>query len=228
MVKKHLKTLTMPKSWPVKRKGNKFVLRPTPGKQFSMSLPLSLIFKDILKYCKTSSEVKTILRDKEILVDGVRRKEPKYLVGFMDVLSIPVTKEHFRMVLDQHKKLSLVTIDEKEASVKVCKILGKSTLKKGLLQLNLSDGRNLNVKEGSYSVGDSIMISLPKPEVKETFKLEKGNFVVLTEGGHAGESGNIEEINKDAVKVKSKDSSFETTKKSVYVLGKGKSSIKID
>ena len=75
MVKKHLKTLTVPVSWPIKRKGQTFVMRPLPGKAYSLGLPLSIIFKDILKYCKTSNEVKTILRDKEILVDGKRIKD---------------------------------------------------------------------------------------------------------------------------------------------------------
>jgi small subunit ribosomal protein S4e len=228
MTKKHLKALTMPKSWPVKRKGRKFVLRPTPGKQFSMSIPLSLIFKDMLKYCKTSNEVKTILRDKEVLVDGVRRKDPKYLVGFMDIMSIPITNENYRMILDENKKLSLFPIDEKEASVKVCKIIGKTVLKHNKLQLNLSDSRNVIAKEGSYSVGDSVLLKLPGSEIKDSFKAEKGNFVVLTEGGHAGNSGVIEHISKDLIKIKSKDAEFETTKRSVYVVGKGKSSVKID
>lgn len=228
MTKKHLKTLTMPKSWPVKRKGRKFVLRPNPGKQFSMSIPLSLIFKDMLGYCKTSNEVKTILRDKEILVDGTRRKEPKYLVGFMDVLSVPLTKENYRMILSKTKKLELIKIDEKESALKVCKIIGKTILKNKKIQLNLSDSRNMIVKDDKYSVGDSVLIKLPSQEMADFFKFEKGSYAVLVEGGHAGESGLIEEIMKDSVKIKTKEGSFETTKKSVYVTGKDKSSVKLD
>ena len=37
MVKGHMKTLTAPTSWPVKRKNNIFVVRPKPGKSFETS-----------------------------------------------------------------------------------------------------------------------------------------------------------------------------------------------
>src|SRR5512133_1462699 len=146
MAKKHLKTLTAPVSWPIKRKGQTFVIRPLPGKSFNMSMPLSLILKDMLGYCKTSKEVRALLRDKEILVDGKRRKEEKFLVGIMDILSIPITKDYFRMQINKNRKLELVKIDASETGSKIMKIVGKTSLKNGKMQLNLFDGRNIIVK----------------------------------------------------------------------------------
>ena len=138
----HLKTLTAPVTWTVKRKGQTFVVRPKPGKLFTMSMPIALIFKNLLKYCKTTKEVKAILRDKEIFVDEVRRKNPKYLIGFMDTLSIPFSDEFYRMLINSNKKLVLIKIPKEEATFKLCKITGKTLLKKGQVQLNLYDGRN--------------------------------------------------------------------------------------
>jgi small subunit ribosomal protein S4e len=220
MVKRHLKTLTVPVTWPIKRKGKKFVLRPNPGKLFSQSIPLSLIFKDILKYCKTSNEVKTILKDKEVLVDGKRRKDPKYLVGLMDVLSLPLLNESFRITLNKNNKIELVAIQPEEANQKICKINGKTILKKGKVQLNLSDGRNILVKEDKYSIGDSILIKLPTQEILDEYKLEKGHYALLTEGTHVGYQGVIETISKGLIQIKAKEGVFETPKQSVFVIGK--------
>jgi len=227
MAKKHMKTITVPVSWPVKRKSNKFIVRPKPGKPFSTSIPLALVFRNLLKYCKTMKEVKAILHDNEIFVDQVRRKSPKYLLGFMDTLSIPGTKEHYRLFLGTNKKLSLLSISEAKAKIKVSKITGKSILKKGKVQLNLYDGKNILVKKDTYKVGDSILLSLPDNKINEHFKQEKGSYVFLTKGSHIGEQGTIEKIEKDMVKIKTKDHTFETPKSAIFVIGKGKSAVKL-
>ena len=231
MVKRHLKTLTAPKTWPIKRKGQKFVVRPTPGKAFWTSMPISLVFKTLLKSCKTMKEVKNILHDKEVFIDGKRQKNPRSLIGFMDILSVPESKECYRLTINKNKKLQLVIISDKEAQLKLCKIIGKTFLKKGVVQLNLSDGRNINVKKDSYSVGDSLLLEVPKQKIKESFKVEKGNYAFLIKGKHIGSHGVIQEISKGAqimVSIKTKDSVFETPKESVFIIGKDKPAIKIE
>ncbi len=228
MAKKHLKTLTAPVSWPIKRKGQTFVIRPLPGKPFEMSIPLALILKDMLGYCKTSKEVRALLNDKEIFVDGKRRKEEKFLVGVMDVLSIPLTKENYRMIINKHGKLELFKIDEAAAGKKILKIIGKSTLKKGTMQLNLSDGRNIIVKEDKCKIGDSVHMKVPSQEIIDYLKLEKGSFVYITKGGHTGFYGVVEEINGDFLKVKSEDISFITPKNTVFVVTMNKPLKKTD
>jgi len=227
MAKKHLKTLTVPVSWPIKKKGTKFIVRPKPGKPFSTSIPLAVVFRNLLKYCKTMKEVKTILQDNEIFVDQVRRKEPKYLLGFMDSLSVPDTKEHFRLLLTTNKKLYLLPITKEEAKLKVAKITGKVVLKKGKTQLNMYDGVNILVKKDTFKVGDSILLSLPENKITDHFKQEKGSYVFLVKGSHVGEQGVIESIEKDMVKVKTKEATFETPKDAIFIVGKGKSAVKI-
>lgn len=228
MAKKHMKTLTVPVSWPVKRKTTKFTIRPNPGKSFEISVPIAIIFKNMLKYAKTTKEVKKILQDKEILVDNKRVKDYKTLIGFMDTLSIPVAKEQYRVLIKKSKKLYLVPISEKEVGVKVCKVIGKSILKKGKIQVNLFDGRNIIVKENNFKISDSILISLPNQKVEKILSFEKGAYVFMISGGHVGEHGLIEEINKNAVKIKTENDSFETTKDSIFVMGKTKPEIKLD
>ncbi|MEM3373838.1 MAG: 30S ribosomal protein S4e [Candidatus Woesearchaeota archaeon] len=227
-MKRHLKAITVPKTWPIKRKGIKFVVRPFPSKKFSYSMPLSLVFKALLKYCKTNKEVKTILRDKEILVDGRRKKDIKDLLGFMDVLSIPVANENYRMLLNRFNKLSLIQIDDQESKFKIVKIIGKTTLKNGKMQLNLFDSRNILVDNNDeYKVGDSLKIELPSQKILAHYKLDKGAYVYIISGKHAGSYGVISKLDNNNFYVKSNDEEYLVNKESLYVIGKEKSEIKL-
>ena len=79
MAKKHLKRLDMPKTWQIKRKGIAYVARPKPGPHnFKLGLPLTVMLRDIMKIAKTKRDVKNILNNNEVLVDGVRRKEGNF------------------------------------------------------------------------------------------------------------------------------------------------------
>ena len=223
----HLKTLAVPPTWPIKRKGQTFMVRPHPGKKFSYGLPLTIIFKNLMKYCKTTKEVKTILRENEVLVDGKRRTETRYMVGIMDVLSIPLLKEYYRMMINTKGKLELVSIEKEESGIKIVKIAGKTLLKKGIMQLNLSDGRNIRVKGGDYKVGDSLVIALPSQDIKETLKFEDGAYAYLIAGGHIGEHGIVDKIKDGNATIKSQDTKFETPLENMFIVGKEKSLIKL-
>jgi len=231
MAKRHMKRQSAPKQWRIERKGTKFIVRPNAGKKFSLSLPLALVFKEYLGYAKTTKEVNNILQDKEIIVDGKRRKDKRYSVGFMDVLSIPVAKEDFRMLIDDKGKLFLLPIDKEESGVKVCKIANKNTINKEIVQINFSDGRNIRIKKSDdkFKVGDSVKIKLsPKQEIVDHLAFEKGCFVFLVGGKHIGKKGSLEKIDKNYIEVKAGDNVFITDKKYAYVLGKEKSEIKLD
>jgi small subunit ribosomal protein S4e len=228
MSKKHLKKINMPKTWDIKRKGTVYIKRPLPGPHgFDYGLALSVVLKDMLKIAKTTKEVKNILNNHDLLIDGVKRKEPKFIVGFLDVISIPKTKENFRIVFNKKGKLDFIKIDEKESKLKLCKINGKRMHKKGL-QVNLSDGRNVFTDKKDIKVGDSVLIEFPKQEIKNTLKLEKGALVILIGGKHIGTIATIEEIKDNVMKCKNKDNTFETSKKYAFVIGKEKSLIKVE
>ena len=221
-MKNHLKRPAIPKSWPIKRRGIVFITRPNPGPHpINLGIPLKLVIKDILNIAKNSKEVKKVLYKNEVLVDGIRRKEPRFLVGIMDVIDIKKTSQYFRIILDKGK-ISLISIDKKEAESKPCKITGKTKIK-GRTQLNLYDGKNILVDKDDYKTGDTVFISLPKQEIKEHIKLQKGCCIYLIGGKHSGDIGKIEDIiaNKITYKRESGDT-IETLKKYVFVIGKDK------
>lgn len=64
------------------------------------------------------------MRDKEglIKVDRKVRRDYKYPLGIMDVVSIEKTGEHFRILYDIKGRFQAHKIDEKEAKFKLCRI----------------------------------------------------------------------------------------------------------
>jgi small subunit ribosomal protein S4e len=226
MAKRHMKTLTAPVTWPIKRKTSKFVIRSNPGKLFKYSLPLAIVFKHLLKYCKTHKEVKAILQDNEVLVNGQRRKDPKYPLGLLDVLSFSKTKEHFRLLLGTNKKMYLVTLSPDQAKYRIVKILGKHIIGKDKIQLNLFDSTNMLVKDNTHKVGDSLIIDF-KNKIQKHLAMEKGAYVFLIAGKHIGEHGQVLEINKNMIKIKTEDSEFETPKEGLIIIGKTKPEINL-
>ena len=229
MGKAHLKRLNAPKSWRIKRKGIKFITRPNPGPHSQdKCMPLNLVLRDMLDYASTTKEVKHILYKKGVLVDGKPRKDIKFPVGFMDVVEIPELKEHYRMLIDNKGYLEMKQIDKKEAALKPYKVIKKTMLKGGKIQLNLSFGTNILVKKDSYSTGDTLMLEMPKLEIKEHIKFEKGAYVLLTSGSHIGDHGVVEEIKDEMITFKSSSGkSYKTYKKFAIAIGKGKPAISL-
>ena len=224
MVKRHLKRLVAPKSWKIKRKGITFVTRPKPGMHSKKnSISLNLVLRDMLNYAKTTRDVKMILSDKGVLVDKKQVKDHRFSVGVMDIIEIPKINKCFRVLLNKKGNICVVEIKGDETKIKLCKIIGKTVIKKGKIQLNLNDGGNIIIDKNNYKTGDTLVIQLPEKKIKEHLKFEKGSSVYLSGGKHKGESGIVEEIKDSMIKVKSKSGeSFETSKKFAFVIGREK------
>lgn len=228
MTKQHLKRIATPRTWPIKRKGIKFITRPLPGKhKLELGMPVNVIFDKVLNITKTTKETEKIIYNKEILLDGKKIKDKKTLAGLMDVISIPVTKEHYRIVLDGHGWIRGLPIDAKESSLKICKITGKKPVK-GKIQLNLVDGRNILVEKSEYKVGDSLLIKVPEQNIQSHLRFEKGAMIYLVSGKHVGSIGTISDIKEKTLLCRTPENEeFETVKGHVLVVGKDKPVIKI-
>ncbi|MDA1196525.1 MAG: 30S ribosomal protein S4e [Nanoarchaeota archaeon] len=223
MTKNHLKRLTIPKTWPVHKKTTVYITRPNPGAHsFSLGMPLNVIMREVLGVTKTRKEVKLILHEQELLVDGKRIKDSNYAVGLMDILSIPNGKT-YRCILDTRGKLAFIEIDKKEQSLKMTKIIGKRKFKGNKFQITLGDGRNMLMEKAPYAVGDTLLYTLPKGDIKGHFVLQKGASIMLVGGKNSGTLGTIEDIAKDKVIFKDNASkTIETLKKYVLVVGSDK------
>ncbi len=224
MGKGHIKRISAPKSWPIKRKTTKWVIRPFPGSQkLEYSLPLGVILKEILDYSTNTKETKYILNEGKILVNGKSRKTQKFPVGLMDVVT--VDKDNFRLMINQKGKLVPIKITDAEAKIYLKKVINKTSLKGKKLQINFSDGTNL-LSNDDYKTGDTVLFDNAKPV--EKIRLEKGALIYILAGKQVGKVGVVKDIETTKGLQKTKISftegknDFETLKDYAFVIGKTK------
>ena len=198
--KRHLKRFVVSKHIPIDKKTFTYAVKPSPGPHASDEcIPIAILLRDMFKFARNMSEVKRILFERNVEVDGRVKTNRKYPLGFMDVISFPKIKQSYRMVLEEKKGLRTVPISGEETSVKLCQIKNKVTIKSGLTQLNLHDGRNIVLTKeqaatSTYSTHDTLKISLPEQQIIEKYELKTGNYGFVTSGRWMGKHGTIEEI----------------------------------
>lgn len=226
-MKNHLKRISAPKTWILDRQIRTFTIRPKAGAHaLSEGISLGAIVRDELKLASTLPETKKVIANNEILVDGKRRTDYRFMVGLFDVVKVPTTKHAYRIILDQKGRIKLVNIPEAESNFKVCKVIGKKVLPGKKIQINLHDGKNI-LSEVKVNVGDSVVVNLPDFKIKEVLHLTPGSLVFLTQGKHHGDLGKFKEIKgNEAVYIKD-DEPVQTAKKYLFVVGKDKPVIEI-
>lgn len=222
------------KHFVIERKTKKYTVAPSPGPHAKDGcIPLQIILRDILGIASNASEVKKILNEGNIRVDGRIIKNPKFPVGMMDIIDIPKTKDAY-CVMPSEGRLVLSKISEEHAKFKLCKITNKTTIKGGKFQLNMHDGRNIIASESEakkYAVGDTVKISVPEQKITGHFALKTGNFGMIGTGKSAGIVGKV----KDIILVKGRESNkavldvngvdVRTIKDYIFVIGENKPEI---
>jgi small subunit ribosomal protein S4e len=202
----HLKRKPAPKMWPIHRKEAVWTVMPKPGPHsLSRSLPLALIVRDMLGFAKTAKEAKNIISQGKITVDGKVRRDERFLVGLMDVISIVDAKKSYR-VLPSGKGLFLHPVDSSDA-FKLYRIENKTVVKGGRMHLDLHDGTsflvdvsNLERPETSYTTLDVLKLSIPDRELLGHAKLAAGAPAIVIGGKNMGNYGKVVTIEKQADK----------------------------
>lgn len=223
---KHLKRLATPRSWSIPRKTNVYTTKPSPGGHaVERALPLATILRDYLELAHTGREARTAIGAGKVQVDGRIVKNPKFAVGFMDVVTIPALKQSWRVTLDHKARLRVVAVDGKQSNWKLAQVTGKTTVTGGQTQLHMHDGRNLLVKKDDYKTGDVLRLELPDQKITGHFPLGEGSEVFITGGRHAGQFAPIASIEvtrshkPNLVHLKDGESSFTTIKNYAFPVG---------
>ncbi len=222
MSRSHHKRLVMPRTWPLTRKTDIWAQKPNPsGHPLEMCMPLGIILRDVLGVAHNMREAKRILHSRQVMVDGEIETDRARAVGLMDVLTIG--DENFRCILDTNGKLRYRPIAKKAASSKICRLVGKSTIKGGITQIHLHDGRNILLEDASvYKTGDSLVISLPEQKISSHIEMKKGALAYLTGGSHIGETAIIEsqEIKRSSKPNETTFQNFGTITDYVFIISK--------
>jgi len=224
--KKHLKRLAAPKHWMLDKLSGVWAPRPSTGPhKLRECLPLILILRNRLKYALTGEEVRMILCNKLVKVDGKAKLDPKYPAGFMDVISIRKIDSDFRLLYDVKGRFRLVRIDSDEASFKLCRVM-KAQLGRGSVPyITTHDGRTIRFPDPDIKVGDSIKLNLKTGKVEEFYKCENEASVMIIKGRNTGRVGNIRKIEKhpgahNIAHIRdAKGNEFATRMTNVFVIG---------
>ncbi|KAL7272163.1 40S ribosomal protein S4 [Rhizina undulata] len=160
-------------------------------------MPLIVFIRNRLKYALNSREVKAIVMQSLIKVDGKVRRDPTDPAGFMDVIYIEKTRENFRLICDTKGRFPIHRIQDIEAFSKLAKVkrfrLGK--------------------KKIPYLFNDAVKIDRETGKITKFIHFDTGCVGVITHRERLDGGFDIVHL-KDAI-----DNTFATRLCNVFVLG---------
>ncbi|NLA99496.1 MAG: 30S ribosomal protein S4e [Methanomicrobiales archaeon] len=228
----YLKRLVAPGSWHIPKKVQKFVMKTAPGPHNADAMPVGVWLREHIGLAQNASEVRKILHQRDILVNGRACRDPQMGLGVFDIVSIPKTGKHYRIQLDLRGNLVAVEIPAESAKTRLCKIRNKTTIKGGKVQLNLAFGANI-LADNTYKAKDSIVVTLgidgeERLKIVDHFPFAEGNVAMIVGGKHSGRIGRVIEIIKTSGSVPNRviladDSAgerFETIEDYVFMVGR--------
>jgi len=226
--KKHLKRMFAPSHWMLDKLKGRWAPKPSAGPhKMRECLPLIVMLRERLKYALTYREVKMIVMQRLIKVDGKVRTDMFYPAGFMDVVQIEKTKENYRLLYDTKKRFVLHKVVKEEATYKLCRVKKIHRGPKGIPYAITHDGRTLRYPDPDIKANDTVRVDIATGKILDHVKFEAGNTVMIGSGNNMGRVGVISHRErhpgsfeivhiKDAV-----GHSFATRLQNVFVIGKG-------
>ncbi len=216
---KKLKRQMAPQFWGITRKSKRFVItvRPGPHKK-NRAVPTAVFLRDMLKIVSSLREAKASIYSGKVKIDGVVRKSLHHAIGLMDVVELENVSDVYRLVPSEDKLLKPIKINESEKTKKLVRVISKTTINKGKMQIGFHDGRS-TISDTKINVGDTCLIQVPDQKILETIKLEAGCQCLVTRGVNAGQIGKVESL---------EEGTFILPKRAVLVLGNRKIEIPSD
>ncbi|KAI9927933.1 40S ribosomal protein S4 [Aspergillus wentii] len=181
-----------------------------------------------LKYALNGREVKAIMMQRLIKVDGKVRTDQTYPAGFMDVIGIEKTGENFRLIYDTKGRFTVHRIQAEEAEFKLCKVKRVQLGKGGIPFLVTHDARTIRYPDPAIKVNDTVKVDVATGKISDFVRFDTGVVVMATGGRNMGRVGvvthrerhdggfNVVHI-KDAI-----DNTFATRESNVFVIGQDK------
>jgi small subunit ribosomal protein S4e len=226
----HLKRLVAPDAWHVPKKTTKFITKTAPGPHNTNALPVAVWLRDQMGLARNMKEVKQILGQREVIINGKPCRNPKMGIGIFDIIAIPAIGKYYRVLRDKKGRHKTIEIDSEAAKSRLAKIRNKTIVPGGKVQLNLRFGANI-LADNKYKPGDSVVISLEESNrfsILEHFPFAVGNMAMVIGGKHSGKVARIVAIDKIAGSVPNRvtlvDESdgvrFDTIDEYIYMVGR--------
>mmetsp|Transcript_125616 Transcript_125616/g.363468 ORF Transcript_125616/g.363468 Transcript_125616/m.363468 type:complete len:262 (+) Transcript_125616:76-861(+) len=225
---RHLKRMFAPRHWMLDKLKGRWAPKPSSGPhKMRECLPLIVMLRERLKYALTYREVKMIVMQRLIQVDGKVRTDMFYPAGFMDVVQIEKTKENFRLLYDTKGRFALHKISKEEATYKLCRVKKVFKGPKGTPYCITHDGRTLRYPDPDVKTNDSVRVEIPSGKMLDFVKFEAGNTAMISGGNNMGRVGIIQHRERHPGSfeiVHLKDAAghaFATRLQNVFVIGQG-------
>jgi len=225
---RHLKRMYAPKHWMLDKLRGRWAPKPAAGPhKLRECMPLIVMLRERLKYALTYREVKMIVMQRLIKVDGKVRSDMFFPAGFMDVVQIEKTKENFRLLYNTKGRFTLHKIVKEEASYKLCRVKKVMRGPKGIPYCVTHDGRTIRYPDPDVKTNDTVRLDTESGKILDYVKFEPGNVVMISGGNNMGRVGVISHREKhpgsfEIIHIKdSVGHSFNTRLENVFVIGKG-------
>jgi len=212
--------------------GGVFAPKPSSGPhRQGECLPLIILIRNRLKYALTGKEVRMILLQRFVKVDGKVRTDEGFPAGFMDVVSIEKTNENFRLLFDTKGRFVAQRIIPAEAKFKLLKVRKVATGENGVPFITTHDGRTVRYPDPLIKKNDTVKFDLENNKILDFVKFDTGNLVMITGGHNLGRVGVIVSKEKhpgsfDIIHIKDAlGQQFATRSTNVFVIGKGTKSM---
>ncbi len=230
---KKQKKISAPKARLVARKSKgRFTIRSIAGSHSKeTSVPLGFVVRELLGIAKNMHEVKALLNSGAVTVNGKPAKDYRLAIGLFDIIGI--TKKAYRIVFDSKGRLVPKEIEVKGVMVKLCRVAGKRTAKRGQMQISTSDGYTFTEKKINVKVGDTVKVELPQMKIAARLEMKEGNLAYVISGRHIGRGPKITAIlpgtmrRPKLVELKDGSGTFITLEKNIMVIGEKKPEIEI-
>jgi small subunit ribosomal protein S4e len=226
----HLKRLNAPDSWHIAKKTTKFITKTSPGPHNANAMPIAVWLRDHMGLARNLKEVKQILNQNDVIINGRPCRDAKMGIGIFDIISLPKINKFYRILRDKNGRHVSIEIDAEAAKTRLCKVKNKTVVAGGKVQLNMRDGANL-LADNTYKSGDSIVLSLESEtrfKIVDHFPFAIGNMAMVIGGRHSGKVARIVDIikmpgsvpNKIILEDESAKTRFDTISPYIYMVGK--------
>uniref|UniRef100_G3UFC9 40S ribosomal protein S4 n=1 Tax=Loxodonta africana TaxID=9785 RepID=G3UFC9_LOXAF len=179
-----LKHATAPKHWMLD-KLSVFASRPlTAPQKLKECLPLTVFLRN-RKYALTGDEVKKIH-----IMDSKIQTNITYPAGFMDVISIKKTGEHFHLTYDTKGRFVL-HVSQLKRHYKLCKMREIFMDTKGLPHLVTHVAGTIGHPDSLIKVNDTVVIDLGASKIPDFIRFDTGKMCMMIGGANLGGFGVI-------------------------------------
>ena len=114
-----------------------------------------------------------------IKVDGKVRTDPNFPAGYMDVITIEKTGEHFRLIYDVKGRFTIHRISAEEAKYKLCKVKKVQLGPKNVPFVVTHDGRTLRYPDPVIKANDTIQLDIATSKITDHIKFDSGKYCNL-------------------------------------------------